>query len=155
MKVAEKAPDHHRLKEGLKMASHSIPTSPQRTLPTMAGPAGDAAMTQAVRACYQRILKGEKILVEEVALRALEEPEDELTPLEALERSLNITIAAAACEAACEWATEQLERSGPRSSPPSPHTKDLYRLSQQQVSSHRPLRSWATSWPRDACAGRL
>ena len=66
-------------------------------------------MRQAVRACYQRILKGEKILVEEVALRALEEPEDELTPLEALERSLNITIAAAACEAACEWATEQLE----------------------------------------------
>lgn len=44
------------------------------------------------------------------SIEALEEPEEELTPHESLERSLRSTINAAASEAAVEWALQQLER---------------------------------------------
>jgi hypothetical protein len=61
---------------------------------------------------YQVSFEVPRPSIEEVAIEALEEPalDEELTPLESLERSLHSTIHASASEAAVEWALQQLER---------------------------------------------
>ena len=61
-------------------------------------------------AAYQISFEAPRPSIEEVAIAALEEPEEELTPLESLERSLHSTVNVAASEAAMEWALQQLER---------------------------------------------
>ena len=62
-------------------------------------------------AAYQVSFEAPRPSIEEFAIQALEEPEEEeLTPLESLERSLHSTINAAASEAAMEWALQQLDR---------------------------------------------
>ena len=61
-------------------------------------------------AAYQVSFEAPRPSIEKVAITALEEPEEGLTPLESLERSLHSTVHAAASEAAMEWALQQLER---------------------------------------------
>ena len=63
-------------------------------------------------AAYQVSFEAPRPSIEEFANQALEEPEpeEELTPLKSLERSLHSTINVAASEAAVEWVLQQLER---------------------------------------------
>jgi hypothetical protein len=75
-------------------------------------PTREASRRLEVRALYQKVIRGEWEGLEEAALAVLEEPEleEELTPLESLERSLTATIHAGVCRSMWEWALSQMEK---------------------------------------------